>query len=183
MGKVLPTIDPALQAFLAAQHLFFVASAPSGDGGHVNCSPRSADSFRVLGPTAVGWLDGVGSGVETIAHLRQNGRIVVMFCAFDGAPRIVRLHGRGEAIETGDPRFAALRQHFGAVSFAERAIVRVDVTRIADSCGFGVPLYRYEGEREQMGKWAETKGVEGARAYMREKNAQSLDGLPGLAFP
>ncbi|MBL9078364.1 MAG: pyridoxamine 5'-phosphate oxidase family protein [Planctomycetes bacterium] len=183
MGRQLEAIDDPLRQFLAAQHLFFVATAPSGDGGHVNCSPRSADAFRVLGPATVAWLDGVGSGIETIAHLRQNGRIVLMFCAFDGAPRIVRLHGRGDALEHGDPGFAALRPAFGDVTFAERAIVRVAVSRIADSCGFGVPLYRYEGEREQMAHWAEKKGVAGARSYMREKNSASLDGLPGLRFP
>lgn len=183
MGKLFPTVDTDLQAFLAAQHLFFVATAPTGDGGHVNCSPRSAGTFRALGPTTVGWLDATGSGIETIAHLRQNGRIVLLFCAFEGPPRIVRLHGRGAVIEAGDPEFAALRPPFGAVTFAERAIVRVELTRITDSCGFGVPLFRHEGEREQMANWAAKKGVEGARSYQREKNARSIDGLPGLRFP
>jgi hypothetical protein len=183
MGKLYPTIEASLQTFLAAQHVFFVATAPSGDDGHLNCSPRSAGTFRVLGPTTVGWLDGTGSGIETIAHLRQNGRIVLLFCAFEGPPKIVRLHGRGMAIEPGDAGFAALRPQFGEVAFAERAIVRVELVRITDSCGFGVPLYRHEGEREQMAKWAEKKGVDGARAYRREKNATSLDGLPGLRFP
>lgn len=183
MGKQLPVIDAALADFLAAQHVFFVATAPSGDHGLVNCSPRSADTFRVLGPTTVGWLDGVGSGIETVAHLRQNGRIVLMFCAFDGAPKIVRLHGRGASFEPGDAEFAALRPQFGAASFAERAIVRVECQRISDSCGFGVPRYRHEGPRDQMAKWADKKGSEGARAYTREKNAHSLDGLPGLRWP
>lgn len=183
MGKSFDALDPGMQSWLAAQHLFFVATAPSGDEGHVNCSPRSASSFRVLDPTTVAWLDGVGSGIETIAHLRQNGRIVLMFCAFEGAPRIVRLHGRGRAIELGDPEFAARRAAFGVQPFAERAIVEVTVSRIADSCGYGVPLYHYEGEREQMGKWADKKGKDGALAYMREKNVRSLDGLPGLRLP
>lgn len=183
MGRQHPSIDPPLQSWLAAQHLFFVATAPSGDGGHVNCSPRSASALRVLDPTTVAWLDGVGSGVETIAHLRQNRRIVLMFCAFDGPPRIVRLHGRGTVTEAGDPEFAALRPRFGSQPFAERAVIRVAVTRVSDSCGFGVPRYRYEGERAQMGEWADRKGRDGAIAYMREKNAQSLDGLPGLRWP
>lgn len=182
MGKTYPAIDPPLQTWLTAQHVFFVATAPSGDAGHVNCSPRSAGSFRVLDPTSVAWLDGVGSGIETVSHLRQNGRIVLMFCAFDGPPRIVRLHGSGRAIEAGDPEFAALRPRFGAQPFAERAVIEVAVDRVADSCGFGVPLYRYEGERDQMGKWADKKGKDGALAYMREKNVRSLDGLPGLRF-
>ena len=179
MGRVSETIDDSLRAFLAAQHLFFVATAPSGADGHVNCSPRSADTFRVLDETTVAWLDGIGSGVETAAHLRQNGRIVLMFCAFEGAPKIVRLHGRGEVFEPDQPEFVTLRPHFGEVSFAERAIVRLAVARVAESCGFGVPLYRYEGEREQMAHWAAKKGRDGARAYVREKNARSLDGLQG----
>lgn len=183
MGKQYPSIDPSLQAWLTAQHMFFVATAPSGDGGHVNCSPRSGSSFRVLGPTSVAWLDGIGSGIETVAHLRQNGRIVLLFCAFDGAPRIVRLHGRGTAIEAGDPEFATLRPRFGDQPFAERAVIRVELSRIGDSCGFGVPLYHYEGERDTMAKWADKKGRDGAIAYMREKNARSLDGLPGLRWP
>jgi hypothetical protein len=183
MGKPMPTIDESMRVFLAAQHVFFVATAPSGDSGLVNCSPRSADTFRVLGPTTVAWLDGTGSGIETIAHLRQNRRIVLMFCAFEGPPKIVRLHGRGTAIEAGEPEFVRQRPQFGTPPFAERAIVRVDISRIAGSCGFGVPLYRYEGERDQMATWAGAKGVEGARAYRREKNAHSLDGLPGLRWP
>ena len=183
MGKLFPAIDASLRTFLASQHVFFVATAPSGDGGHVNCSPRSADTFRVLGPTTVGWLDGIGSGIETVAHLRQNGRIVLMFCAFDGAPKIVRLHGRGTVIETGDPEFAGLRPGFGDVPFAVRAILRIELSRISDSCGFGVPLYDHVGERDHMVKWSARKGIEGAQAYMREKNARSLDALPGLRWP
>ncbi|MBL8749411.1 MAG: pyridoxamine 5'-phosphate oxidase family protein [Planctomycetes bacterium] len=183
MAKLFSSIDDKLAEWITAQHLFFVATAPSGDDGHVNCSPRSASSLRVLDGNSVAWLDGVGSGIETVAHLRQNGRIVLMFCAFDGPPRIVRLHGRGTALEAGDPEFAALRPRFGEQPFAERAIVRVAVSRIGDSCGFGVPLYRYEGERDQMGKWADKKGRDGAIAYMREKNGASVDGLPGLCWP
>lgn len=169
-----------MRAWIGAQRLFFVASAPSGDGGHVNCSPRGGDPLVVLGPTSVAWLDRVGSGIETAAHLRQNGRIVVMMCAFEGPPRIVRLHGRGEVVVAGSPAFEALRSHFTGPWLGVRAIVRVDVTRIADSCGFGVPLYRYEGERDTMAAWAQKKGEDGVAAYVREKNAVSLDGLPGI---
>jgi predicted pyridoxine 5'-phosphate oxidase superfamily flavin-nucleotide-binding protein len=177
MGKVHPTIDAELQSWITAQRLFFVATAPSGSGGHVNCSPKGGDSLRVLGPTTVAYLDRTGSGIETVAHVRDNGRIVVMFMALDGAPRIVRLHGRGRAVAAGTPEFAALA---GEVDFSVRAIVVIEAERISDSCGFGVPRYRYEGEREQLGKWADKKGRDGVAAYVREKNAVSIDGLPGL---
>lgn len=181
MGKLLDGIDDRMRAFLAAQHVFFVATAPSGPGGHVNCSPKGLDTFDVLGAREVAYLDYVGSGVETIAHLRENGRIVLMFCAFDGPPNIVRLYGRGRAVEPGDAEFAALRARFPlAPARGVRAIVRVELTRIADSCGYGVPLYRYEGERDQLQAWAERKGDAGLETYKREKNAESIDRLPGL---
>lgn len=180
MGKLLASIDDALRDWLAAQHVFFVATAPSGDDGHVNCSPKGGDSFAVLGPLRVAYLDRVGSGVETIAHVRQNGRIVLMWCAFEGAPRIVRLHGRGRIVRPGDAEYAELRRAFAGPELGVRAIVLVDVTRVGDSCGFGVPLLRHEGPREVMNAWAEKKGADGVAAYIREKNAQSLDGLPAL---
>jgi len=181
MGKTYAEIDDRLRSFIARQHVFVVASAPTGPGGHVNCSPKGLDTFRILGPTRVAYLDFVGSGVETIAHLRQNGRVVIMFCAFEGPPNIVRLYGRGVAVEPRDPEFAALLAGFDAKP-GVRAIVRVDLTRISDSCGYGVPLLRYEGERPQMGEWAERKGEAGLESYQREKNAVSLDGLPGLRW-
>jgi len=180
MGKLHDTITDDLRAWIGAQHLFFVATAPSGDAGHVNCSPKGGDPLVVLGGREVAWLDRVGSGVETIAHLRQNGRICVMLCAFEGAPRIVRLHGRGEVVTKQHARFAELRAHFPGRELGTRSIVRVDVTRIGDSCGFGVPLYRHEGERDQMGKWCDKKGADGIDAYVRDKNSVSIDGLPGL---
>lgn len=181
MGKVYDEIDDGLRAFLEAQRLFFVATAPNGADGHVNCSPKGLDGFRVLGPRTVGYLDYVGSGVETIAHVRENGRIVLMFCAFEGPPRIVRLHGRGRVIEAQDPAFAAASAPFPrAGDVNARAIIVVDVTRVADSCGYGVPLYRYEGERTQLPAWAERKGADGIADYKRERNAESLDGLAGL---
>lgn len=183
MGKLYDAIDDSLQSFLSAQHMFFVSTAPSGDDGHVNCSPKGLDTFRILGPTTVAYLDFAGSGVETIAHLRQNGRIVMMFCAFDGAPRIVRLHGRGTVIEATEREFDALAEHFPDPRHpGARAIIRVEVTRIADSCGFGVPLYRYEGQREQLPLWAGRKTPEAMRTYQRTKNAASIDGLEGLEW-
>lgn len=184
MGKVLPAIDEPLRAFLAAQRVFFVATAPAGPAGLVNCSPKGLDSFRVLGPTTVAYLDSVGSGVETIAHVRENGRICVMFCAFDGAPKIVRLHGTGRVVEPEDAGWEALLAAFAPVpKMALRAIVVVDLLRIAESCGYGVPLFDFRGEREQMTAWCERKGPQGARDYQREKNVRSLDGLPGLRWP
>ena len=179
MGKIYSEIDERLHSFMTAQPCFFVATAPSGPGGHVNCSPKGLDTFRVLGPTTVAYLDYTGSGVETIAHLRENGRIVVMFCAFQGPPNIVRLHGRGAVVEPSDAGFGGLLAHFDAGP-GLRAIVRIEVTRISDSCGYGVPLLRYEGERDQLAAWAERKGDEGLAEYRREKNALSIDGLPGL---
>jgi hypothetical protein len=179
MGKLFDAIDDRLREFIAAQRLFFVASAPSGDGGHVNCSPKGLDTFRVLGPTSVAYLDFVGSGVETIAHLRENGRIVVMFCAFEGPPKILRLYGKGRTVEPGDAEFAELRARFGPAA-GVRAVIRVEVTRIADSCGYGVPLYEHAGERDQLALWAERKGEAAIADYKREKNAASIDGIPGL---
>jgi len=184
MGKVTTVLDDSLMAFLAAQKMFFVASAPGGSDGHVNCSPKGLDSFRVLDPATVAYLDFVGSGVETIAHLRQNGRICVMFCAFDGPPKIVRLHGRGSVVEPTDVGFAGMISRFEPrPRAAVRSIVRVEVARVAESCGFGVPLYRHEGDREQMTAWCEKKGEKGVLDYQREKNVRSLDGLPGLRWP
>lgn len=180
MGKIHLAIDDSLRAWIDRQHLFFVASAPSGDAGHVNCSPRGGNALRVIGPTTIAWQDRVGSGIETIAHVQQNGRLVVMLCAFEGPPRIVRLHGRGHVAEAGSREFTAMMAHFDGPWLGVRAIVRVELTRISDSCGFGVPLYRYEGERDQMYQWAEKKGELGVTGYVRDKNATSIDGLPGL---
>ena len=180
VGKTFCAIDDALSEWLAAQHLFFVATAPSGDDGHVNCSPKGRDSFRVLGPTTVGYVDFTGSGVETIAHLRDNGRIVVMFCAFEGGPRIVRLHGRGDVVLPGDDGFDDLLQRFEQRSLGVRAIMRIEVSRISDSCGYGVPIFKFARDRETLVNWADKKGEAGVAEYWQEKNATSLDGLPGI---
>jgi hypothetical protein len=180
VGKTYPEITDELSAWMRSQHVFFVATAPSGDGGHVNCSPKGSDSFRVLGPTTVAYVDQTGSGVETIAHLRQNGRIVVMFCAFEGGPKIVRVHGRGEVVRPGDDGFAQLLSRFGMRELGVRSIIKVEATRISDSCGYGVPVMTFDHERDTMAKWADKKGPEGVAQYWRDKNASSLDGLPGL---
>jgi hypothetical protein len=181
MGQIFARLDDSLRDFVERQHVFFVATAPSGSDGHVNCSPKGLDTLRVLGPTTVAYLDYVGSGAETIAHLRENGRIVVMFCAFAGPPKIVRLHGRGEVIEPTDAGFATLLALFQP-NAGVRTIIRVEIERIADSCGYGVPRLRYEGERTQLPAWAERKGETGLRDYQQTKNAASIDGLPALRW-
>ncbi|HVL81372.1 MAG TPA: pyridoxamine 5'-phosphate oxidase family protein [Actinomycetota bacterium] len=178
MGKTYETLAD-VRSFIEAQHVFFVATAPLSGDGLVNLSPKGGDSFRILGDRTVGYLDLTGSGVETIAHLRENGRICIMFCSFAGPPKIVRLHGRGEACLVGTPGFEALSDAFPDHPGA-RSIVRVDVERISDSCGYAVPLYDYVGDRDVLDRWTERKGPEGLLAYRAERNAVSLDGLPGL---
>jgi hypothetical protein len=179
MGDTYARIDGELAEFLAAQHVFFVATAPLAGDGHVNLSPKGLDTLRVLDPYAVAYLDLTGSGIETVAHLRENGRIVFCFCAFEGLPRIVRIHGRGEVLEPAAPEFARLRPLFPPRD-GVRAIIRVAVQRIADSCGYGVPLMRFEGDRRQLAAWTEKKGPAGIAGYQATRNRRSLDGLPGL---
>lgn len=175
------TISPEARTFIERQRMFFVATAPLRGDGHINLSPKGLDSFRVLDERTVAYLDHVGSGAETIAHLRENGRIVIMFCAFDGPPKILRIHGRGEVIEPQDHSFAPLRDRFGEGPRG-RAILRVEVARVAISCGYGVPLFRFEGDRSELDEWCERKGPDGLDAYQRQKNATSLDGLPALRW-
>ncbi len=186
MGKTYETIDAKLADWIRRQRLFFVGTAPIGDDGHVNVSPKGPiETLALLGDRTVAYLDLIGSGIETVAHLRENGRIVLMLCAFEGPPRIVRLHGRGDAVEAGTPAFDDLARSCGFdVPVNARAIVRVDVERIADSCGYGVPLMDYVGERPQQSAWVERKLAHGPSAlddYVRDKNASSIDGLPGIA--
>jgi hypothetical protein len=182
MGKTYAEIDERLRAFLERQHLFFVATAPSGPTGRVNLSPKGFDTLRVLGPREMAYIDYVGSGAETIAHVRENGRITLMLCAFEGPPSILRIYGRGEIVEPQDESFARLRALFGPSRFV-RSIVRIDVERIADSCGFGVPLFRYERDRTQYEDWGKSKGDEVVVDYQRSHNAESIDGLPALRWP
>ena len=179
MAKLHSSLDADLRHFIESQHVFFVATAPSNDTGHLNLSPKGLDSLRVLGPRRVAYVDYTGSGIETVAHLRDDGRIVLLFCAFDGPPKILRLHGRGRALEPGDAEFTELAPQLSPMCEA-RSIIVVDVERIADSCGFGVPLYDYRGARDQLPRWVESKGAAGVAAYQRAHNAASIDGLPGL---
>jgi hypothetical protein len=179
MAEVFARIDGQLREWIAKQHVFFVATAPRADDGLINCSPKGHDSLRVLDDRTVAYLDMTGSGVETIAHLKENGRIVVMLCAFEGPPRIVRLQGRGHVVHPGDAGFETLVALFPP-QLGVRSVIRVDVTRIADSCGYAVPLMAYSADRDVLTKWAAKKGPEGVVDYQREKNAASLDGLPGV---
>jgi predicted pyridoxine 5'-phosphate oxidase superfamily flavin-nucleotide-binding protein len=180
MGKVRSMLDDEARRFIEAQHMFFVASAPLDAGGHVNLSPKGLDTFRILGPTTVAYLDFTGSGVETIAHLKENGRIVLMFCAFQGPPNIFRLYGHGRVVEPVDAEFAALAESFPDRE-NPRSIIVVELTRVTDSCGYGVPLFKYEGERTQLHAWARHRGPDGLKAYRREKNRRSIDGLAGIS--
>ncbi len=189
MGRQYDEIDADLAQWIAGQALFFVASAPLAGDGHVNVSPKGPiGSLRILDPATVAYLDIVGSGAETIAHVRENGRIVVMLCAFQGPPKIVRLHGRGEVLMPEDAEYAALLAQAGfedaSIPEGRRAIVRVHVSRIATSCGYGVPLMTPDGQREHAPLWARKKlAVGGEReiaAYVRQRNAVSIDGLPAI---
>jgi predicted pyridoxine 5'-phosphate oxidase superfamily flavin-nucleotide-binding protein len=175
------TLSDEHRRFIEAQHLFFVATAPLSERGHVNLSPKGLDSFRVIDERSVAYLDFVGSGAETIAHLRENGRITIMFCAFDGPPKILRIHGRGRVIEPADAEFAEALRPFSTDRPA-RAIIAIAVERVSVSCGYGVPLFRFESERSDLDAWCDRKGSEGIRQYQIAKNAQSLDGLPALRW-
>src|SRR3954451_22651592 len=189
MGRVYERIDDHLRDWIARQPLFFVGTAPLSGDGHVNVSPKGPiGTLRVLDEATVAYLDVVGSGAETIAHVRENGRVVVMLCAFDGPPRILRLHGRGEVVLPGEPSWDELLERCAfeepEAPEARRAIVVVDVTRIADSCGYGVPLMAFQGTRPHQDAWAAKKlrtgGPDALEAYQREKNAVSVDGLPAV---
>ncbi|MGA8339909.1 MAG: pyridoxamine 5'-phosphate oxidase family protein [Solirubrobacteraceae bacterium] len=192
MGKIFDEIDEQLERWIFRQSMFFVGSAPLDGDGHVNVSPKGPiDTLKVLTPTSVAYLDMIGSGAETIAHVRENGRIVMMLCAFEGPPRILRLHGRGEVVPASDDRFAELMELCGfaqpSIPEARRAIVLVEVLRVADSCGYGVPLLKHEGDRPHMPLWAAKKvrvgGADALLDYQREKNAVSIDGLPAVDLP
>jgi Pyridoxamine 5'-phosphate oxidase len=186
-------IDERLERWIAAQPMFFVGTAPLDPEGHVNVSPKGPiESLRILNATRVAYLDFVGSGAETVAHLRENGRIVIMLCAFAGPPRILRLHGQGSVVVAGDPGFDELLASCDFASVegvpeARRAIVTVELDRIADSCGYGVPLMEFQGRRQHFDLWAAKKvrvgGPEAMLDYQREYNATSIDGLPAVDLP
>jgi hypothetical protein len=178
MAQQFSAIEPPLQAFILRQHMFFVASA--APGARVNVSPKGLDALRVLDASTVVYLDHTGSGNETAAHLRDNGRMTMMFCAFEGPPRILRLYGRGRVLRRGMPDYARLLASAfdGLEPLGARQLVVLDVDMVQTSCGFGVPMYDYRGERTALLQWADSKGAEGLRTYRCEHNAVSIDGLP-----
>jgi hypothetical protein len=178
MGRVYEIIDDELAAWISQQHVFFVATAPLSAKGHINCSPKGGDSFRIINAREVAYQDYTGSGAETIAHIRENGRIVIMFCALEGPPKIIRFHGHGTVVTRSQPRFAELMQYFPQ-NPGTRSIIHLSVNRISDSCGYGVPLYTFKSPRDTLDRWAGNKGHEQLEAYRQEKNMQSIDGLPG----
>lgn len=177
MANVLPEITDHIREFISEQSVFFVASAPLAADGHINLSPKGLDTFRVLGPDRVAYLDLTGSGNETAAHLGENGRITLMFCAFDGRPMILRLFGRGRSVLAGTDEWSELIGNFEEITGA-RQIVVADVHRVQTSCGFGVPTMGTPMHRDQLVKWAERKGPEGLSEYRRQKNTESIDGIP-----
>ncbi|MGP0063594.1 MAG: pyridoxamine 5'-phosphate oxidase family protein [Isosphaeraceae bacterium] len=179
MGKPYMELDDRLVDFIGRQHIFFVGTAPSSTEGHLNISPKGLDTFRILGPRTVAYLDLVGSGIETVAHLRENARMTILFCAFEGPPMILRLYGRGRAVEPGDPDWGELVDEFPAMT-GTRSVIVLEVDRITDSCGFGVPHYEYREERDQLTDYACKKGPSGLERYKAEKNRKSIDGLDGL---
>lgn len=180
MGKIYGQIDEQLTQWIQKQHVFFVATAPLAPSGHINCSPKGGNSFRVIDPNTVAYQDLTGSGIETVAHLKESGRIVIMFCAFDGPPKILRLYGKGEVVVPGHPDYPLLLEHFSE-NPGTRAIIRVKVTRTSDSCGMAVPVYDYKEDRDALDQWAQAKGMDQLKMYRQEKNANSIDGLPGLS--
>lgn len=182
MGKQYEELSSTLIEFIDEQKMFFVGTAPLSQSGHVNISPKGMDCFRVIGPTTVAYLDGTGSGVETIAHVKENQRLVVMFCAFSERPFILRLHGQGRVVETHQPEFLELSKLFPAMD-AVRSIIVLQISRISDSCGWTVPLFEHTGSRDYYNKFAETLGIDGLRAAQGVHNMESIDGLPGLSKP
>lgn len=180
MGKTYEGITPELATWIERQHVFFVATAPVAADGLINCSPKGMDTFRILGPHDVAYLDLTGSGIETVAHLQENGRIVFMFCAFEGPPKIVRLHGTSEVHPRGSAAYESLISSFPEYP-GRRAIIRARLSRVGDSCGYAVPRYEYAGDRDTLVRWSESKGEDGLERYRIEKNSESLNALPGLS--
>jgi hypothetical protein len=172
-----PALDAKLRAFIARQHIFFTATAATGT--RINISPRPTDCLRVIGDNAAIYLDKTGSGMETAAHTLHDGRITLMLCAFDKPPMILRLYGEGRAIPRGSEEYAAmLTEHFGGEELiGARQMVRIDFDLVKTSCGYGVPFFDYQGERDTLDRWAEAKGSEGLIEYRAKKNVTSVDGL------
>ena len=177
MGKFHEAILPAHREFIKKQHLFFVCTAPLDSDGRINISPKGLDTFRVISDKQVAYLDFIGSGNETSAHTLENGRVTFMFCAYQGPPNILRLYGKGFAILPGTADWHTYASHFELYPNTRQIIV-ADIDLVGTSCGYGVPLFEYTGERKIMFDWAEKKGEDGLKHYIQEKNLKSLDGLP-----
>ena len=179
MGKSYERLEQKHVDFIARQKMFFVATAPMSADGRVNLSPKGYDSLRIIDEETVEWVDLGGSGIETIAHLRENGRITLMFCAFEGPANIMRIYGQGEVIDFDDPAFEAALAAFDQFDRA-RAIIRIKIDRVSDSCGWGVPFYEFKSERDQLSRWVENKPLQEWKDRRYEANGESIDGLPGL---
>ncbi len=183
MGKTYEKLDDRLVEFIRNQKMFFVATAPLSGEGHVNVSPKGYDSLAIIDDLTVAYADLGGSGIETHAHVTENGRITIMFCAFEGPANILRLYGRGTAYDFNHTEFGRLKALFPDIP-KMRGVITVNLTRIQDSCGWGVPLYDFKGERDQLRRTRahryETIGEEGVKDRFYTNNAQSIDGLPGL---
>jgi hypothetical protein len=177
MGKFSTAIQPHHREFIEKQHMFFVATAPLSESGHINLSPKGIEGFRVLSENKVGYMDLIGSGNETAAHTLENGRISFMFCAYQGPPNILRLYGKGHPVLPDTPEWEDLTPYFNIYPNTRQIIV-ADIDLVQNSCGYVVPLYEHIGERTIMNEWAEKKGTDGLAEYIQEKNMVSLDGLP-----
>ena len=180
MSKQRENIDSELASWITRQRVFFVATSPLSATGHINTSPKGGEAFRVLGPMEVVYHDYTGSGAETAAHLRENGRIVIMFCSFEGPPQIVRLHGTGQIVTPEQARFREFESIF-PINPGTRAFVHIRLHRVSSSCGYSVPLFDFKEHRDTLDRWAKIQGLEKMDAYRAAKNQQSIDGLP--SFP
>jgi len=180
MGKEYTQIDDRIQQWIERQHVFFVATAPQSASGLINCSPKGLDCLRVLSPNEIAYVDTGGSGIETVAHLKENGRIVLMMCAFDGPPKIFRFYGYGTVLEPHQDEFESVLARFPAMP-AARNIIRINIERIIDSCGYGVPLYEFQQHRDSLPNYFSKQTGDEIVEYRRDRNSHSLDGLPGLA--
>ena len=183
MAKFYDQIEDKHLAFIKAQKMFFVATAPLSDAGRVNLSPKGYDSFRVIGTNRVAYADLGGSGIETLAHIRENRRVTFMFCAFEGAPNIMRLYGRGEVMQFNEPGFAEEIAKFPPGHERARDIIFADITQVQDSCGWGVPFYEFKGQRDQLTRYIDHQELDAWHESRMRKNARSIDGLPGMIGP
>ena len=182
MGKEYTEFDERLQDWIGRQHVFFVSTAPSAVDGLVNCSPKGLDCLRVTGPRQIAYVDTGGSGIETVAHIKENGRVTIMLCAFEGPPKIFRFYGLGHVLEPHDEGFEEMLAKFPEMP-AARNIILIDVERIIDSCGFGVPLYEFKKHRDSLNNYFSKQSEEDISKYRRDRNSESLEGMPGLSFP